>query len=133
MRIGIVVSEFNWDITMMMLDRAKEHANFLGAEISKIIKVPGVFDMPLAVKKLLISEDIEGVVILGAVIEGETKHDEVIMNQTARKIIDLSVEYNKPVGLGVTGPGMSRLQAEDRIDRAKLAVETVIKLYKRLK
>ncbi|RLF50356.1 MAG: 6,7-dimethyl-8-ribityllumazine synthase, partial [Thermoplasmata archaeon] len=38
-RIGAVVSEFNYDITMMMLERAKEHAEFLGAEITKIVKV----------------------------------------------------------------------------------------------
>ena len=44
MRIGAVVSEFNYDITMMMLERAKEHAQFLGAEITQIVKVPGVLD-----------------------------------------------------------------------------------------
>jgi len=52
-RIGAVVSEFNYEITMMMFERAKEHAAFLGAEITKTIKVPGVFDMGLAVKRLL--------------------------------------------------------------------------------
>ena len=46
-KIGAVVSEFNYDITMMMLERAKEHAQFLGAEINKIVKVTGVFDMCL--------------------------------------------------------------------------------------
>ena len=132
-RIGIAVSEFHYDITMMMLERAKEHAEFLGAEIKKIMKVPGVFDMPLAVKSLLERDDIDGVVTLGAVIEGETEHDQVVMQQAARKLIDLSLQYSKPVGLGITGPGMTRLQAEDRIDRAKHAVEVVVKMYKRLK
>ena len=50
-----------------------------------------------------------------------------------RKIADLAIEYEKPIGLGITGPGMTRLQAQDRIDRAKAAVEAVVKLYKRLK
>jgi len=132
-RIGIVVSEFHYDITMMMLVRAKEHAEFLGAKVEKVIKVPGVFDMPLAIKMLLQDINIDGVVALGAVIEGETEHDEVVMSQAARKIVDLAVQYEKPVGLGITGPGMSRLQAEERIDRAKQAVEAVVKMYKRLK
>jgi 6,7-dimethyl-8-ribityllumazine synthase len=132
-KIGAVVSEFHYDITMMMLDRAKEHANFLGAEITKIIKVPGVFDMGLAIKKLLEKKDIDGVITLGSVIEGETKHDEIVIQNAARKIADLAIEYEKPIGLGITGPGMTRLQAQDRIDRAKAAVETVVKLYKRLK
>ena len=132
-RIGAVVSEFNYDITMMMLERAKEHAQFLGAEINHIVKVPGVFDMGLPIKKMLERKDIDGVVALGAVIEGETEHDDIIIQHAARKIADLAIEYNKPVGLGISGPGMTRLQAQDRIDRAKAAIETVVKLYRRLK
>ncbi len=132
-RIGIVVSEFNYDITMMMLERAKEHAEFLGAKVVKVIKVPGVFDMGLAIKKLLQSMGIDGVVALGAVIEGETEHDELVIQHAARKIIDLSIQYDKPVALGITGPGMTRLQAEERIERAKMAVESVVKMHNALK
>ena len=133
MKIGIVVSEFHYDITMMMLERAKEHAKFLNAEVTNVIQVPGVFDIPLAVHKLLEKEGIDGVVTLGAVIEGETEHDDVVMGQASRKITDLAVEFGKPVGLGITGPGMSRLQAEKRIERAKTAVESVVKMHERLK
>ncbi len=89
--------------------------------------------MPLAVRKLLDKKDIDGVVTLGAVIEGETEHDDVVMGQASRKITDLAVEFGKPVGLGITGPGMSRLQAESRIERAKSAVEAVVKMHDRLK
>jgi 6,7-dimethyl-8-ribityllumazine synthase len=133
MKIGIVVSEFHFDITSMMLERAKQHAEFLGAEVGDVVQVPGVFDMPLAVQKLLKMDGIDGVVTLGAVIEGETEHDDIVMGQTSRKITDLAVEFGKPVGLGITGPGMSRLQAEKRIERAKAAVESVVKLHQRLK
>lgn len=132
-RIGAVVSEFNYDITMMMLERAKEHAQFLGSDITRVVKVPGVFDMGLAIKKLLKLEDIDGVVCLGAVIEGETKHDDLVISHAARKIADLAVEFEKPVGLGISGPGMTRLQAEERIERAKSAVEAVVKLHRRLR
>ena len=133
MKIGIVVSEFNYDITMSMLERAKAHADFLGAKVEEVMHVPGVYDMPLGVKKLLQKKDIDGVVTLGAVIEGETEHDDVVIGQASRKITDLSVEFGKPVGLGITGPGMSRLQAEARIERAKAAVESVVKMNKVLK
>lgn len=132
MNIGIVVSEFNYDITMMMLERAQEHAKFLGVDVKKVIKVPGVFDMPLAVKKMLEDKKIDGVVTLGTVIKGETDHDEIVIQHASRKIADLSLEYNKPVSLGISGPGMTRLQAESRIDRAKMAVESVFKLHKRI-
>lgn len=133
MRIGIVCSEFNFDITQMMLERAKEHAKFLDVEVVRTIMVPGVFDIPLAVKALLKDRNIDGVVTIGAVIEGETEHDEVVIGQAARKITDLAVEFEKPVGLGITGPGMTRLQAQDRVDRAKDAVESVVKQWKALK
>lgn len=132
-KIGAVVSEFNYDITMMMLEKAKEHAQFLGAEITKIVKVPGVFDIGLALKKLLEKKDIDGVITLGAVIEGETEHDNIVIQQASRKIADLAVDFGKPVGLGISGPGMSRLQAQARIDRAKSAVEAVVKLHRRLR
>jgi len=133
MRLGIVVSEFNYDINQMMLERAEEHAEFLGAEVEEVLRVPGVFDMPLGVKKLLENDDIDGVVTLGTVIKGETKHDETVMSQAARKITDLELEYDKPVSLGITGPGMSRMQAEERIERAKNAVESAVKMYQRTK
>ena len=132
-RIGIVVSEFNYDITMMMLERAKEHAEFLGAKVVKIVKVPGVFDMGLAIKKLLERDDIDGVVTIGAVIKGETDHDEIVMQHASRKIADLAVEYGKPVSLGISGHGMTRLQAEERIEKAKEAVEAVVKMCRRLR
>ncbi len=133
MSIGIVVSEFNYDITMMMLERAKAHAEFLDVEVKEVVKVPGVFDMPLAIQKLLQRKDIDGVVTLGAVIEGETEHDDVVISHASRKIADLALQFDKPVSLGITGPGMSRLQAEERIERARAAVESVVKMHKRLK
>jgi|TARA_B100000315_G_scaffold229129_1_gene238501 6,7-dimethyl-8-ribityllumazine synthase len=133
MKIGIVASEFNYDITYTMVELAKEQANFLGADIAKVVKVPGVFDMPLAVKILLEKKDIDGVVTLGAVIEGDTGHDDIVMQHASRKIADLALDYNKPVSLGVSGPGLSRLEAHERVKYAKRAVESVVKMIKRKK
>jgi len=130
--IGIVVSEFNYEITFAMLELAKEHASFLGAEVKEVFKVPGAFDMPLAVKKMLKEKEIDGVVTLGSVIEGETKHDEIVIQHASRKISDLSLEYDKPVSLGISGPGLTRLEALERVDYSKRAVESVVKMVKRL-
>jgi 6,7-dimethyl-8-ribityllumazine synthase len=131
-RIGAVVSEFNYDITQMMLELAKEHAKFLESEITDVIAVPGVFDMPLAIKKLLGKDDIDAVITLGAVIEGATSHDEIVIQHASRKIADLSLDYNKPVALGITGPKMTRLEAHQRVDYAKRAVEAAVKMVERL-
>ena len=132
MRIAFVVSEYNFDVTMAMLEQAKRHAEFLGAEVAQEVTVPGTFDMPIVIKKLCQRDDVDGVVCLGAVIEGETEHDDIVIGHASRKMADLAVEYGKPVGLGITGPGMSRLQAEARIERAKAAVEAVVKLHNKV-
>jgi 6,7-dimethyl-8-ribityllumazine synthase len=132
-RIAIVGSEFNYDITTMMIERAREEIDFLGAELGPVVKTPGVYDMPIAVQALMGRKDVDAVVTLGAVIEGETHHDEVIMNQAARKLTDLSVEFSKPLGLGISGPGETRLQAQDRIENAAGAVRSVVKMVRRLR
>jgi 6,7-dimethyl-8-ribityllumazine synthase len=131
--VAIVASEYNYDITTMMLERAKEEVQFLGATLGPVVKTPGVYDMPLAVKVLFGRNDVDAVVALGAVIEGETNHDEVVMNQAARKLTDLSVEFGKPLGLGISGPGETRLQAQDRIENAGNAVRAVVKMARRLR
>ncbi len=133
-KIGIVVSEFNYDITYLMLRKAIDHANFLGLEVAYVYRVPGTYEIPYAVNQLLSRDEIDGAVVLGAVIKGETKHDEVIANQAARKILDLMIKYNKPVGLGIIGPGATRGQALERVeDYARRAVESVAKMIKRSK
>lgn len=131
-RLGFIVSEFNRDITYQMELLGREHAQFLGAEVADIVYVPGVYDMPLAAKKLLRREDIDAVVTIGCVIQGETAHDEVVVSQAARKLMDLSLEFEKPVTLGITGPKMSRPDAHKRVDYAKRAVEAAVKLLQRL-
>ncbi len=132
-RVGIVASEFNYDVTLLMLERAKEEVDFLGATLGPVVKTPGVYDIPLAAKALYGRPDVDAVVALGAVIEGETQHDEVIMGQAARKLLDLSVEFGKPIGLGISGPGETRLQAQDRIENAGNAVRAVVKMVRRLR
>jgi 6,7-dimethyl-8-ribityllumazine synthase len=131
--LGIVASEFHADIVFPMLEFARRHAEFLGAEITAEVMVPGVYDLPLATKKLVERKDIDAVVTLGAVIEGETQHDEVIMQHTTRKLVDLALQYDKPVALGISGPGMTRVQALERVnDYARRAVEAAVKMVQRL-
>jgi 6,7-dimethyl-8-ribityllumazine synthase len=132
-KLGFVVSEFHRDITYQMEILGREHAEFLGAKVYRTVYTPGTFDMPLAVKKMLTDGEVDAVVTLGCIVEGATEHDEVIASQLTRKIMDLSLEYNKPVTLGVSGPGMTILEAQERVDYAKRAVEAAVKLVKRLK
>ena len=69
-----------------MHDVALETAKKLNIEIIHTSHVPGIFDMPLIIDKLIQRNDIDAVVTLGAVIKGQTKHDEVITHSTARNL-----------------------------------------------
>jgi 6,7-dimethyl-8-ribityllumazine synthase len=134
LNIAIVVSEFNDEITSKMLDVAVGKAKDLKLNIKYICKVPGVFDMPIVIDSLLKKKEIDAVVTLGAVIKGQTKHDELITNATVRAITELSIKYQKPVTLGITGPGMSDRQAQARIRPvAERAVEAVGKIAEQLR
>jgi 6,7-dimethyl-8-ribityllumazine synthase (EC 2.5.1.9) len=131
-RLGFVIAEFNRDITYQMEILGREHAEFLGAEVVRTLMVPGVYDMPLAVNKLLLQDDVDAVVTIGCVIQGETGHDEIVAQQASRKLMDLSLQFGKPVTLGISGPKMSRTDAHRRVDYAKRAVEAAVKLLKSL-
>ncbi len=134
MNIAIIVAEFNEKVTSRMHSVAVEKANELKLNIKYTCKVPGIFDMPLIIDKLLQKNDVDGVVTIGAVIKGQTKHDEVIANSTARNIAKLSVKYQKPVSFGISGPGMNERQAYARIRQvSENAVNAVIKINNELK
>lgn len=131
-KLGICASEFHWDIVGQMLEYAKRHAEFLEAEVAEEKVVPGSFELPFAAKKLVEDDEVDAVVALGAVIEGDTGHHETVMQQASRKIMDLSLESGKPVSLGISGPGETRMEAEERIDEyARRAVESAVKTVKR--
>ncbi|NLU46032.1 MAG: 6,7-dimethyl-8-ribityllumazine synthase [Euryarchaeota archaeon] len=131
-KLGMVVSEFNYDVTMMMVERAKAEAEFLEVEIAETVMVPGVFEIPLAVQNLLEKTDVDAVITLGAVITGETDHDQIVISQASRQIADLALKYNKPVSFGVTGPNMTQLQAVDRIEKGRDVVDAAVKMLKRI-
>ena len=127
--LALVVSDFNREITSKMEKTAEKTAKQLDAKITKKFRVPGVFEIPFAANKLFKDKKIDAVVVLGAVIQGETHHDIIIVNAVAPKLIDLSLKYNKPVGFGIIGPRVSWQQAEKRAEEyANRAVEAALKM-----
>ncbi|HUG96791.1 MAG TPA: 6,7-dimethyl-8-ribityllumazine synthase [Nitrososphaera sp.] len=134
-RLAIVVSEFNSEITLKMLERARSQAEKLGAKAGYVLYVPGTFDMPLAVERLLKKKNVDAVVTLGAVIKGDTRHDDIVAENAARLIADLSLKHGKPVALGITGPGMTIDQARERaqlvpVGAVNAAVNMILRLRK---
>jgi len=128
-----VVSEFNEEITSRMLSVAEEKAKTMKITITYTCKVPGAYDMPIIVDALLQKKNVDGIVTLGAIIKGQTKHDEVIANSTAKILTELSLKYQKPVSLGITGPGMQERHAYARIRPvSEKAVDAIVKISKEL-
>ena len=116
-----------------MLSVAQEKANLMKLQIIYTSKVPGGFDIPIIVDALLKKKDVDGVVTLGTIITGQTKHDEVISHATARSISELSIKYQIPVSLGISGPVTHERHAYARIRPvAEHAVESVVKISKEL-
>ena len=128
-----MVSEFNQEVTSRMLLVAQEKAEKLKLKIVYTCKVPGSYDMPIIVNSLLQKKNVDGVVTLGAISKGQTKHDEIIAQTTANALTELSLKYNKPVSLGITGPGMQERHAYARIRPvAERAIEAIVRINNEL-
>ncbi len=103
MRFGIVVSEWNEKITTGLLIGALKALKDNGAKDENIIVqfVPGSFELPLGAQHLLEYKKVDGVVCLGSVIQGETKHFDFVCSGTTQGIMDVSLKYDKPVIFGL--------------------------------
>jgi len=103
MVFGIVVSEWNNNITNGLLEGAV--STLLKNKVLKeniIVKhVPGSFELPLGAQLLLEKTNVDAVICLGSVIQGETKHFDFVCSATAMGIKDVGLKYNKPVIFGV--------------------------------
>ena len=102
--IAIILGSFHRKQVEEMLDEARKTADEAGLNIVEEIWVPGSYEKPFALKKLLIREDIVGAAVLGIIEKGETKHGLVMAHVVMGKILDLELEYMKPVGIGILGP-----------------------------
>jgi 6,7-dimethyl-8-ribityllumazine synthase len=98
-QIGIVVSEWNDHITDQLLKGALETFLENGVSEENIIvhRVPGAFELPLVAQWLFESTDVQGVIAIGVVIQGETRHFDFVCDGTTQGIVDVSLKYNKPV------------------------------------
>lgn len=117
-----------------MLDEALKQSRTEGADVVSVCRVPGAFDMPLFIDALLSRRDVDAVVTLGAVVKGDTDHDDVITRILASAITELSLKHRKPVSLGVSGPGMTWEQAGDRAEEyGRRAVRAAVSMAGALK
>ena len=98
-RFGIVVSEWNSDITKNLQKGAIETLLDCGAKQENIIswEVPGSFELVYGCKKMLETLQLDAIIAIGNVIQGETKHFDFVCNGVTQGIIDLNVKYSTPI------------------------------------
>jgi 6,7-dimethyl-8-ribityllumazine synthase len=103
LKLSIVASRFNHTLVERLVEGAIDC--FLRHEGEEenltLVRVPGSWEIPMAVKELLVKEDIEGVVALGVLIRGATPHFEYIANEVSKSLAMLSLEHRKPVSFGI--------------------------------
>ena len=131
MKIAAVCGSFHKEEIQRMLEYAENEANINGAEISKIIWVPGSMEVPLALDRLLKDSEVDAAIALGIIERGETQHGLVMGQAVTRSIIELQIKFDKSIGLGIIGPGAEKHHIEPRLEpHARSAVNAVIKMSK---
>jgi 6,7-dimethyl-8-ribityllumazine synthase len=116
LRFAIVAARYNEFIVGSLIRGAVEALERHGAAAAQVelIRVPGAFEMPVAIAKVLAARRHDAVIALGAVVRGETPHFDYIAGECARGIANLSMQYGVPVAFGV----LTTDTLQQAIDRA---------------
>ena len=124
-RVALVCGWFHREEVERMLAFASEEAAFQGLEVGEIVWVPGSMEVPLALDRLLKSHD--AAACLGIIEKGETQHGLAMGQAVIKSIVDLQLKHDKPVGLGIIGPGAEPHHIEPRLEpHARAAMRAVL-------
>ena len=126
MNIAIVCGSFHKTEVSKMLEWASDEASQQGLTLTDIVWVPGAMEVPLALNRLLARDDIQGAACLGIIEKGHTQHGLAMGQSVMQSIIDLQLTWNKPVGLGIIGPGAEPEHIGPRLEpHARAAVSAI--------
>jgi 6,7-dimethyl-8-ribityllumazine synthase len=114
-RIAVLASRFNESVTRKLADGATDALvrHGIAADNIDLVWVPGAWELPTAARRLLASERYDALVVVGAVIRGETPHFDYIAGEAARGLAQASAEYDVPLGFGLLTTNTTE-QAEAR-------------------
>ena len=126
MNIAIVCGSFHKTEVSKMLEWASDEASQQGLTLTDIVWVPGAMEVPLALNRLLARDDIQGAACLGIIEKGHTQHGLAMGQSVMQSIIDLQLTWDKPVGLGIIGPGAEPEHIGPRLEtHARAAVAAI--------
>ena len=124
--IAIICGSFHKEQIEQMLEFAKDEASKNDLEVSDIIWVPGAMEVPLALDRILANEEIVGAACLGIIEKGSTQHGLAMGQAVIKSTIELQLVHEKPVGLGIIGPGAEEHHIEPRMEpHARASVSAI--------
>ena len=126
-KICIVYSLYNENITKKMFERADKLLKSKGVTSIKILKVPGSFEIPQVLSRVINKYD--GFVVIGCIIKGKTKNFDLICSAITNGIMDLSIKNKKPIGNGLI-TSFNEKQALQRLNNGKEAAQAVLDVLK---
>jgi len=129
--VAIVAAEFNRALVDVMIASAVDEAKKHGARlVREPMRVPGCYETPLVVSRVIARKDVDVVVVLGYIERGETQHGEVMGHVVHAALVKLAIRHDKPVGIGIIGPGATPAQAEERKESyARAAVRAALRAH----
>ena len=126
-KICIIYSLYNENITKKMLQRAVKLLKSKGVTSIKILKVPGSFEIPQVLSRVINKYD--GFIVIGCIIKGKTKNFDLICSAITNGIMDLSIKNKKPIGNGLI-TSFNEKQALQRLNNGKEAAQAVLDVLK---
>tara|TARA_B100001142_G_scaffold295703_1_gene316862 strand:+ start:52 stop:447 length:396 start_codon:yes stop_codon:yes gene_type:complete len=124
--IAIICGSFHKEEIEKMLDFARDQAASENLTITDVVWVPGAMEVPLALSRLIEKDDIHGAACLGIIEKGSTQHGLAMGQAVLRTIIDLQLKTNKPIGLGIIGPGAEPEHIGPRMEpHARAAISAI--------
>jgi 6,7-dimethyl-8-ribityllumazine synthase len=125
-KISIICGSYHKDEISRMLEFAQQEAELLGLEIAEVVWVPGSMEIPLALERQLRKDEIDAAACLGIIEKGQTKHGLAMGQAVTKAIVDLQLKHDKPIGLGIIGPGAKPEHIEPRIEpHARAAISAI--------
>ena len=126
-KICIVVSIYNEDITLELLKSAKKELRNSGFKKIDIVQVPGAFEIPFTISKLVKKYD--GFIAIGCIIKGQTANFDLICRSITDGIMNISINQKKPVGNSILTL-FKKKQAKDRLNKGEEAARAVLDVLK---
>ena len=125
-KISIICGSYHKEQITRMLEFAQQEAETLGLSIAEVVWVPGAMEIPLALERQLRNDEIDAAACLGIIEKGQTKHGLAMGQAVTKAIVDLQLKHDKPIGLGIIGPGAKPEHIEPRIEpHARAAISAI--------